>query len=195
MAAMTNPKVDSFFAEATQWPAELQQLRTILRDTPLTEELKWRQPCYSYDGGNVVILGEFKDGCRMTFFKGALLKDPDGLLDLPGENSHVGRILRFTDADSIDESVVRGFVQQGIEIEKAGLQVDTEDRPDVDLPDELLDAFNEVEGLQDAFEALTPGRQRGYLLHFADAKKSETRAARIEKYVPKIFEGKGMHDR
>ena len=195
MLTMTNPKVDSFIEQATLWPAELQRLRTILLDTRLTEELKWRQPCYSFDGANVVILGEFKDGCRMTFFKGALLEDPEGLLDLPGENSHVGRILRFTDVDAIDEAAVRDFVRQGIEIEEAGLQVDTEDRPELDLPDELLDAFDQVEGLQDAFEDLTPGRQRGYLLHFADAKKAETRAARIEKCVPKIFEGKGMHDR
>ncbi len=194
---MTNPKVDSFFETATQWPAELQRLRSILQDTPLTEEFKWRGPCYTFDGGNVLILGEFKDGCRVTFFKGALLEDPDGLLGEIGDNSHAGRLLRFTDVDEIDraEPALRDFVQQGIAAEEAGLKVEEPERGELELPDELIAAFDEVAGLQAAWEALTPGRQRGYVLHFADAKKAETRSARIAKAVPKIFEGKGMHDR
>jgi len=194
---MTNPKVDSYFETATQWPAELQRLRSILQDTPLTEEFKWRGPCYTFAGGNVLILGEFKDGCRVTFFKGALLEDPDGLLGDIGDNSHAGRLLRFTDVDEIDraEPALRDFVQQGIAAEEAGLKVEEPERGELELPDELLAAFDEVTGLQAAWEALTPGRQRGYVLHFADAKKAETRSARIEKAVPKIFEGKGMHDR
>jgi uncharacterized protein YdeI (YjbR/CyaY-like superfamily) len=194
---MTNAKVDSYYETATQWPAELQRLRSILQDTPLAEDFKWRGPCYTYDGGNVLILGEFKDGCRVTFFKGALLEDPDGLLDRPGENSQAARLLRFTDVDEIDraEPALRGFVQQAIAAEEAGLKVEVAERPELELPDELLAAFDDVTGLQAAFEALTQGRQRGYVLHFADAKKSETRAARIEKCIPKIFAGKGIHDR
>jgi uncharacterized protein YdeI (YjbR/CyaY-like superfamily) len=194
---MTNPEVDSFFETATQWPAELARLRSILQDTPLTEDFKWRGPCYTFDGGNVLILGEFKDGCRVTFFKGALLEDPDGLLDRVGENSQAARLLRFTDVDEIEgaETALRGFVQQAIAAEEAGLKVDMGPRPVLDLPDGLLAAFGDVPGLRAAWEALTPGRQRGYVLHFADAKKPETRAARIEKCIPRIFDGKGMHDR
>jgi len=190
-------EVDSFFETATQWPAELQRLRSILRDTPLTEEFKWRGPCYTFDGGNILILGEFKDGCRVTFFQGALLEDAKGLLGEIGENSHAGRLLRFTDVDEIDraEPALRDFIEQLIAAEKAGLKVEEPERAELDLPDELVDAFGDVAGLEDAWEALTPGRQRGWVLHFADAKKSETRAARIEKAAPKIFEGKGMHDR
>jgi uncharacterized protein YdeI (YjbR/CyaY-like superfamily) len=194
---MTNPKVDSFFETATQWPGELQRLRSILQDTPLTVEFKWRGPCYTFDGGNILILGEFKDGCRVTFFKGALLEDPDGLLGEVGENSHAGRLLRFTDVDEIDraEAALRNFIEQLIAAEKAGLKVERPERGELELPDELLAAFDDLTGLRAAWEALTPGRQRGYVLHFADAKKSETRAARIDKCAPKIFEGKGMHDR
>jgi uncharacterized protein YdeI (YjbR/CyaY-like superfamily) len=192
---MTNAEVDAYFDTATQWPAELQRLRTILADTPLTEDFKWRAPCYTFEDGNVLILGEYKDGCRVTFFKGALLKDPDGLLEPVGDNSHAGRVLKYTDVDAIDEAAVRDFVRQGIEIEAQGLEVDMGERPDVELPDELVAAFDDVDGLQAAWEALTPGRQRGWVLHFTDAKKSETRTGRIEKATPKIFEGKGMHDR
>ncbi len=194
---MTNPKVDAYFETATQWPAELQRLRSILQDTPLTEDFKWRQPCYTHDGGNILILGEFKDGCRVTFFKGALVEDPDGLLELLGQDSRAARILRFTSVDEIDrvEAAFRGLVEQAMAVEESGLDVEVPERRQLDLPDELLGAFDEVDGLRAAFEALTPGRQRGYLLHFTDAKKSETRAARIAKWTPKIFEGKGMHDR
>ena len=133
---MTNPKVDSFFETATQWPAELQRLRSILQDTPLTEEFKWRGPCYTFDGGNVLILGEFKDGCRVTFFKGALLEDPDGLLGEIGDNSHAGRLLRFTDVDEIDraEPALRDFVQQGIAAEEAGLKVEEPERGEARAP-------------------------------------------------------------
>jgi uncharacterized protein YdeI (YjbR/CyaY-like superfamily) len=191
----TNPKVEKYFEEATQWPAELQRLRTILRDTPLTEDFKWRAPCYTYEGGNVLILGEYKDGCRVLFFKGALLDDPDGLLGLVGENSQAGRVLKYLDVDDIDEVALRGFIEQAIANEEAGLEVDMDERPDVDLPEELVAAFAEVDGLKEAFEALTPGRRRGWLLHVADAKQSATRTSRIEKAVPKILDGKGMHDR
>jgi uncharacterized protein YdeI (YjbR/CyaY-like superfamily) len=192
---MTDPKVDEFFETATQWPAELQRLRTILADTPLVEALKWRQPCYTLDGGNVLILGEFKDGCRVMFFKGALLDDPDGRLDRVGENAQAARILRYTDVDDIDEPVLLGFVDQAIRNEQAGLKVEVDERPELALPEELVAMYDEVDGLREAFEALTPGRQRGWILHIADAKKAETRRARIEKALPKIFAGKGQHDR
>ena len=192
---MTDPKVDAFFDAATQWPAELQRLRQILAATPLGEAFKWRQPCYTYDGANVLILGEFKDGCRVTFFKGALLEDPDGLLEPVGENSNAGRVLKYSDVDDIDEAAFLGFVDQAIAVEEAGLKVEAPEREELDLPEELLAAFDEVDGLREAWDALTPGRQRGWVIHFADAKKSETRTARIEKNAPKIFEGKGLHDR
>jgi uncharacterized protein YdeI (YjbR/CyaY-like superfamily) len=192
---MTNPEVDDYFETATQWPAELQQVRKLLAGTTLVEDYKWRQPCYTHEGANVLILGTFKDGCRVTFFKGALLEDPKGLLEPVGENSNAGRVLKYTDVDQIDEKALLGFIQQAIAVEDAGLSVEPAEREEPDLPEELLAAFDDVDGLRDAWEALTPGRQRGYVYFFADAKKSETRRARIDKNVEKIFDGKGIHDR
>ena len=192
---MTDPKVDAYFDEARQWPAELQRLRGILAGTPLGEAFKWRQPCYTYDGANVLILGEFKDGCRVTFFKGALLEDPAGLLEPVGENSNAGRVLKYADVDDIDEAVLLGFVEQAIAVEEAGLKVEAPERGELDLPEELVAAFDEVDGLRDAWDALTPGRQRSWVLHVADAKKPETRRARVDRGVPKIFEGKGQLER
>jgi uncharacterized protein YdeI (YjbR/CyaY-like superfamily) len=191
----TNPKVEKFFDEATQWPAELQRLRTILRDTPLTEDFKWRAPTYTYDDANILILGEYKDGCRVMFFEGALLEDPEGLLSAPGERSQHQRLLRYTDVDDIDEGVLRGFIDQSIANHEAGRKVEPTEAEAEPLPDELVAAFGEVDGLQAAFEALTPGRQRSWVIHISDAKKAETRLARVEKAVPRIFEGKGQLER
>jgi uncharacterized protein YdeI (YjbR/CyaY-like superfamily) len=192
---MTNPKVDEYFENAAQWPAELQRLRSILADTPLTEDFKWRAPCYTHGGGNILILGEYKDGCRVLFFKGALLDDPDGLLERVGENSQAGRVLKYLDVDDIDAAALRAFIDQAIANEEAGIEVDIGERPELDLPEELLAQFDRVDGLRAAFEALTPGRQRGWVLHISEAKQSATRTARIEKALPKIFDGKGLHDR
>lgn len=193
---MTNPKVDAYFDGATKWSAELQRLRQILLASPLEEDFKWRAPCYTYEGTNVLILGEYKDGCRAMFFEGVLLDDPDGLLHDVGERSRSQRALKYTDVDDIDEPALLGFIEQSIENHKAGRKVDLdEDRPELVLPDELVAAFDEVDGLRAAWDALTPGRQRGWVLHVSEAKQSATRAGRVEKAVPKILDGKGFYDR
>ena len=193
----TDSAIDEYFASATEWRREMERLREIVLSCPLTEELKWRQPCYTYDGGNVVIISAFNAYCVLGFFKGALLKDPEGILELPGENSFVGRQLRFTSMEQINElaPVITAYVAEAIDAERAGLTVDTSRRPELDPPEELVATFAERPDVKAAWDGLTPGRRRGYLLHFTGAKKSQTRTARIEKHVPRILEGKGMHDR
>lgn len=210
MAAM-NPKVDNYLAvgcgrcplggtpdcKVHPWQAELREVRRILLDTELTEELKWGFPCYTFQGGNVVILSSFKDNCTLSFFKGVLLQDSERILVQPGENSQAGRVIRFTSVDEILalEAVLKAYVAEAIEVEKAGLKVEYQDTSAFEFPDELLKMFADDPAFAAAFEALTPGRQRGYLLHFSSAKQSQTRVRRIEKYMPRIFEGKGLHDR
>ena len=190
-----NRKVDAFLENAEQWREEMERLREIALDCGLGEELKWRLPCYTYERSNVAIIQNFKEQCALMFFKGSLLTDPDGLLEKPGENSRVGRRMVFSSVDEVVEMEdrLRDFIAQAIEIEKEGLEVETAKKPEPPPP-ELEDMFEETPGLQEAFEALTPGRQRGYILHFSGAKQSKTRRSRIEKYVPKILEGKGRHD-
>ncbi|MEZ4685424.1 MAG: YdeI/OmpD-associated family protein [Bacteroidia bacterium] len=174
----------------------LNQIRPILQDSVLTEDYKWSQPCYTLDGANVLIMSCFKDYAFISFFKGSLLKDEQQLLDKPGKNSQAWRQLRFTTPQQVIdmEPVIRAYIQEAIEIEKAGLKVEFKQNPEP-LPEELLEAFEADAEFQEAFEALTPGRQRGYILYFSGAKQSATRASRIEKHWQNILDGKGIHDR
>ena len=178
------------------WQAELQKLRAILLDLGLTEDLKWKIPCYTDQNRNIVLLSAFKDYCALSFFKGALLKDDKGILEAPGENTQAARLIRFTGVAQIAEleTAIRAYVGEAIELEKAGLQVDFKAKNELQFPPEKKKKFARDPDFYDAFQALTPGRQRGYLLYFTGAKQSQTRNARIEKYRAKILEGKGFHD-
>lgn len=179
------------------WDEELARLRTILLDTALTEEVKWGVPCYTFEGSNILIMNAFKEYCSLNFFKGALLKDVEGILEKPGENTQAGRLIKFTDVDQIIEleATIKAYVQEAIEVEKAGLEVKYKDTSQFEYPEEFLAKLEDDPDLQAAFEALTPGRQRGYLLYFSGAKQSKTRASRVKKYRRKILDGKGFHDR
>jgi len=190
-----NPESDKSFADARLWQQEAETLREILLECGLTEELKWRQPCYTHDGRNICIIQRMKDVLALLFFKGALLKDADGVLEVQGPNSRAGYRMRFTRVADVSRMAgsVKAFVREAIEIERAGLKV--EPAADPDYPAELSNRLEEGAQFKAAFGALTPGRQRGYILHFSDAKQSKTRAARIEKCRSKILEGKGLHDR
>jgi len=192
----TNPKVDGYFKRAKKWPEELAKLRTILLGCGLTEELKWGKPCYAFQDGNVVIIQGFQKYCALLFFKGMLLKDTDGILVKTGENTRVGRQIRFASVQDIvkQERIVKSYVQQAIELEKAGLQVPDEEVKELTIPEELQTKLDESRALKTAFEALTPGRQRGYVFYFSAAKQSATRTARIEKCTPQILQGKGLND-
>lgn len=177
------------------WTDILEFLRQLILETELQEERKWGVPTYSLNGKNVIMLGVFKDSCVLSFIKGQLLPDPKGLLELPGPNSREGRVLRFTQLSqaTLLEKDIRDFLQDAIQVEQSGKKSETAPPPQV-LPDELLQKFSEHPGLETAFFKLTPGRQRGYLIHFCGAKQSPTRLSRIEKSVAKIFAGKGMMD-
>jgi uncharacterized protein YdeI (YjbR/CyaY-like superfamily) len=204
-----NPLVDQFLVEGCMrcslgatpackvllWTDILEFLRQLILETDLQEERKWGVPTYTINGKNVVMLGVFKDSCVLSFIKGKLLPDPKALLELPGPNSIGGRILRFTQLNqaALLENDIRNFLQEAIQVERSGKKSETAPPPQV-LPDELLQKFAEHPGLETAFFALTPGRQRGYLIHFSGAKQSPTRLSRIEKCIPKIIEGKGMMD-
>jgi uncharacterized protein YdeI (YjbR/CyaY-like superfamily) len=190
-----NPKVDAFFKDADQWQAEMLALRKILLSCGLGEELKWSKPCYTFNGGNVIVIQGFKAYCALLFFKGAVLKDPHKMLVKTGPNTVVGRQIRFTDVREItkQESILKAYIQQAIEAEKAGLKVDVEKAP-VKVPAELQKKLNEDSALRTAFAALTPGRQRGYIFYFSQPKQSQTREARIEKCIPLIFDGIGLQD-
>lgn len=190
-----NPEIDAFLKRAKTWREEMKNLRRIALDCGLGEALKWGKPCYTFGDGNVGIIQPFKERCAFMFFKGALLEDPDGLLGRPGAHSHVGRRMMFESVRDVVEmeASLRAFIAEAIEIEKAGRRVEVKERPEP-LPEELEAMFKEVPGLKKAFNALTPGRQRAYVLHFSSAKQSKTRRSRIEKCVPSILEGKGMRD-
>ncbi len=206
----TNPKVDNYLIEGCgrcplvgtpqckvhTWEEELVELRRILLESGLTEELKWSQPCYTWEDNNVLILAAFKDFCSVSFFKGTLLKDPEGVLESPGPSSQAVRQFKFTNLEQIAEMepVIKTYLQEAIEIEEAGLKVEFKKNPEP-IPDELQQKFDQDPAFEAAFLALTPGRQRGYILYFSGAKQSATRVSRIEKYLPQIFEGKGMQDR
>ena len=192
-----NPKVDEFFSNVKQWQDELVKLRMIVLDCPLTEELKWRQPCYTFQKKNVVIISGFKEYCALNFFKGALINDANGILVSPGKNTQAGRQIRFTNVRDIAEMepILKAYIYDAIEVEKAGLKVDYKKTADYTIPEEFQNKLDEDSALKTAFEALTPGRQRGYILYFSAAKQSKTRASRVEKYTQKILDGKGFDDR
>ncbi len=175
----------------------MERLRQICLECGLTEELKWRKPCYTSQGNNIAIIQPFKDSCALMFFKGVLMKDNNNILEKPGENSRVARRLSFKRLEDIVEveSVIKSYIQEAVEIEKKGLKVPERENEEPDLPEELQEKLDENPQLKTAFEALTPGRQRGYTLYFSDAKQSRTRKRRVEKYIPKILDGKGLHDR
>ncbi len=191
-----NPKVDFFFNKATAWQAEYKKLRTIMLSCPLTEELKWGVPCYTYQKSNVVLIHGFKDYCALLFVKGALLKDAEGILIQQTENVQAARQVRFTSVREITQlsPVLKAYVHEAIEVEKAGLKVAFKKTAEFSMPEEFINKLEEVPGLQDAFEGLTPGRQRAYLLYFSAPKQAKTREARIDKYVPHILKGKGLND-
>ncbi|GIZ10093.1 DUF1801 domain-containing protein [Flavobacterium sp. UMI-01] len=191
-----NPKVDVFLSDVSKWKQEIEQLRRILLDCQLEEEFKWKQPCYTFKGSNVVLIGNFKDYCVLSFFKGVLLEDTANLLVAPGENSQSTRMIKFKDLDEIlvNEAVLKTYIFQAIEIEKAGLKVENKGNQGLEFAQELLSKFEEYPDFKAAFESLTPGRQRGYCLFFNAAKQSSTRVARIEKYFQQILDGKGIND-
>lgn len=191
-----NPKVDAFLLNTKKWREELIVLRSIVMDSGLGEELKWGAPCYVHEKANVIIIHGFKDYFALMFFKGALMKDPQNLLRKPGENTQAGRQIRLTSMDEMlgQEDVLRAYIQHAIEVEKAGEKVITKKTEEYPVPSELEESFAENSDLQHAFYGLTPGRQRAYLLHFAEAKQSATRKARIEKYTQRILNGKGILD-
>lgn len=192
-----NPKVDKFLSKARQWQKEMEQLRIICLDCGLTEELKWGKPCYSFQENNIAIVQPFKESCALMFFKGMLLKDTENILEKPGENSRIGRRLLFTSVEEIakTESILKTYIYEAIEVEKKGLKIPKKEKTELEYPKELQQKLDYNSALKTAFEELTPGRQRGYILHFSRAKQSKTRKRRIEKYIPKILDGKGIHDR
>lgn len=191
-----NPKVDTFISNAKKWQPELELLRNILLDCGLTEEFKWRQPCYAYQKTNILIIGEFKDCCVLSFFKGVLLNDTHQILVKPGDNSQSVRMIKFTNVKQIYEleEVLKEYIFEAIEVEKAGLKVVLNNHEDLRLVEELQEILNKNLPLKVAFDALTPGRQRGYNMFFAAAKQSQTRIARVEKYIGRIMSGKGIND-
>jgi len=191
-----NPKVDLFFNKAKNWQAEFEQLRTIILDCGLNEELKWGQPCYSFQDSNIVLMHGFKEYCALLFFKGALLKDTNGILIQQTENVQAARQVRFTNVREIVkmERILKAYIYEAIELEKAGLKVDLKKTAEFTMPGEFQQKLDKMPDLKKAFDALTPGRQRGYLLHFAAPKQSKTRESRIEKSIPQILKGKGLND-
>lgn len=191
-----NSKVDEFISNAKKWQPEIQLLRLLLLDCGLTEEFKWRTPCYSFQGNNVVLIGSFKEFCTLSFFKGTLLQDSNGLLSKPGENSQAIRFFKFTNLQEIIEqqSIIKAYIYEAIEIEKAGLKVIFKSNTDLELVEELQIALDKNSDLKTAFQALTPGRQRAYNLYFSTPKQSKTRENRIENYIPRIIDGKGIND-
>jgi uncharacterized protein YdeI (YjbR/CyaY-like superfamily) len=191
-----NPKVDDYLRNTTKFQKELELLRLIVLDCGIIEELKWGTPCYMFQKNNMILLGAFKDSCIISFLKGALLSDAENLLMKAGENTQAARIIKFTTVKDIVKikSILKKYIFEAIEIEKAGLKVEPKKHSEYNIPEELQLKFNEKADFKKAFEALTPGRQRGYLLYFSDSKQSKTREARIEKYTQRIMSGKGIND-
>lgn len=189
-----NPKVDAFVSRARAWRGEIQKLRSILLACGLDEDLKWGKPCFSFEGRNIAILQPFKEHCALMFFKGALLEDTHGRLRSQGQNTQSALRLEFTSEAQVTKAVVKSYVDQAIAVEKAGLKVDFKAKRELVLPEELTRILRKDRRLAKAFDALTPGRRRGYVLHFAGAKQSQTRTARIEKCAPRILAGLGMND-
>jgi uncharacterized protein YdeI (YjbR/CyaY-like superfamily) len=191
-----NPKVDAFIANAQNWQAEFKKLRAILLESDLTEDFKWSQPCYTFQGKNVVVIGGLKESCALAFFKGVLLKDVHGVLTRPGQHSQSTRWFKFASVREIAElkSVVKAYIREAVEVEKSGLKVKLKKTSDLKFPEEFQFMLDEFPELKRAFEALTPGRQRGYIYHFSAPKQSKTREARVRKLMPHILKGKGLLD-
>ena len=191
-----NPDVDKFLKKSKQWQDEIAKLRAIILKTKLEENLKWNLPCYSYKDSNVAIIQPFKVCLAMMFFKGSLLKDPNGILVDNVPNSQAGRRFEFSSVQDIKKltPTIKAYIKEAIAIEESGQKVEFKRAPEP-LPHELKKAFDQDPSLKKAFNSLTPGRQRAYVLHFSSAKQSSTRQSRIEKWIPHIFKGKGIHDR
>lgn len=192
-----NIKIDPYFNKLKNWKEEFELLREIVLDCGLTEEFKWMHPCYTLDGKNIVLIHGFKEYCALLFHKGALLKDPHGILIQQTENVQAARQLRFTNAQTIQgmQLIIQDYIEEAVQIEKAGLQVELKKHDEYTLPEELANKFVEIPDLKTAFEGLTPGRQRAYIMHFSSPKQSKTRESRVEKYIPHILDGKGLNDK
>lgn len=191
-----NPKVDAYLTRATNWHDELRHLRALLLDCGLLEDLKWGAPCYMFQGSNLILFHGFKEYCALTFFNGALLQDPNKILIRPGENTQAGRQLRFKSLKEIIdlEPVIKAYIFESMEVEKAGLKVAPIKYEEIVICEELTNTLANLPAFKTAFEALTPGRQRAYNMFFSDPKQGKTREARIEKFTPRILNGKGMND-
>jgi uncharacterized protein YdeI (YjbR/CyaY-like superfamily) len=192
----THPKVDAHLAKARRWREELEKLRGIILECGLTEDFKWGKPCYTFQGRNLIMIYALKESCAIAFFNGALLKDPGHLLTAPGPNSQASRWIKFTGVQQIVKMkpVLKAFIQESVAAEKAGLKVEFKKTPEP-VPVELQTILDENPALKTAFHALTPGRQRGYILFFSAARQSATRVSRIEKCIPQILKGRGLNDR
>src|SRR5665811_745555 len=191
-----NPKVDFYFNNAQKWQEEFEKLRMIILDCGLTEELKWGCPCYTFQKSNIVLIHGFKEYCALLFFKGALLQDAHGILIKQTENVQAGRQIRFTNVREIVEmeTILKAYIYEAIEVEKAGLKVNYKKATEFSIPDEFQNKLDEFPALETAFYALTPGRQRAYLLYFSAPKQSKTRESRVEKWLQQILNGKGLND-
>jgi uncharacterized protein YdeI (YjbR/CyaY-like superfamily) len=191
-----NPKVDFFFTKARKWQEEFEMLREIALGCDLVEELKWGQPCYMFGKSNIVLIHGFKDYCALLFFKGALLKDPKGILIQQTENVQAARQIRFTSVQEIVKmkTVLKGYIYEAVKVEEAGLKVNFKKTEEFKIPDEFKGMLAKNPALKKAFYALTPGRQRAYIFYFSSAKQSTTRESRVEKCVPQILKGKGLDD-
>ena len=191
-----NPKVDWFFAKDTKWQKEYEKLRTIILDCGLIEELKWGCPCYTFENTNIVLIHGFKEYCALLFFKGALLNDPNGILIQQTKNVQSARQIRFTNVREIVkmEKILKAYVYEAIEVERAGLKVKLKKTSEFKTPEEFQKRLDKNTALKKAFDELTPGRQRAYIFYFSQAKQSKTREARVEKYLNKILDGKGLDD-
>ncbi|MEM5385057.1 DUF1801 domain-containing protein [Paraburkholderia phymatum] len=192
-----NPEVDAFLSNTKKWQKEFEKLRAIVLDCQLTEEVKWGVPCYTFDKRNVVLMHGFKGYCALLFFKGALLKDAKGILIAQTENVQSSRQIRFTDVRDITAiaDVLKSYIREAVEVERAGLKVTLKKTAEFAVPEEFQNKLDEMPELKDAFDALTPGRQRAYLLYFSAPTQSKTRASRVEKCSQQILEGKGLNDR
>jgi len=192
-----NPKVDQFLSSQNRWKGEMTLMRDIILEIKeLDEDYKWMHPCYTLRGRNVVVIQQFKGYCALMFFKGALLKDPKGILVQMTENVQAGRQIRFTDTNQIrkNKSIIKAYIREAIEIEKSGKKIPLKKTSDYAVPEEFQKILEENSKVKKAFNSLTPGRQKGYLFYFSQAKQSKTRESRIEKYIPKILTGKGLND-
>jgi len=191
-----NPKVDEYLSKTQKWKEEFEELRMIILDCQLTEELKWGVPCYTFQEGNIVLIHGFKEYCAILFIKGALLHDTQGILIKQTENVQAARQIRFTNVQEIVamETTLKSYIYEAIEVEKAGLEVDFKKNTEFIIPEELQNKFDEIPALKTAFEALTPGRQRAYILYFSEAKQSKTRVSRVEKCMQQMLNGKGLSD-